>query len=180
VDCCRGMCGAAASGVLAPDHEHTHAPGERPPIAVEWSHKPFSDLTPNELYNILQLRQDVFVVEQQCIYQDADDLDRMATHLFAVHRAMVIAYARIFRPGVRGTVAVIGRVVTARAVRGRGLGRDLMQRAIDTVDQAYGPVPIRIGAQSRLEPFYASFGFVRDGDDYLEDGIPHLPMRRAP
>lgn len=178
MECCRGMCGAAASGMLEPDH--AHAPGERPPIAVEWAHKSFTDLTAAELYDILQLRQDVFVVEQQCVYEDADGLDRMATHLFAVHRAMVIAYARIFRPGVRGNVAVIGRVATAKAARGRGLGRDLMQRAIDTVEQSYGAVPIRIGAQSRLERFYASFGFVRDGDDYVEDGIPHLPMRRVP
>ncbi len=174
------MCGAAASGVLTPDHEHTHAPGERPPIAVEWSHKAFADLTPAELYDILQLRQDVFVVEQQCAYEDADGLDRMATHLYAVHRALVVAYARIFRPGVRGDVAVIGRVVTAKAARGRGLGRELMRQAIATVERSYGPVPIRIGAQTYLQPFYESFGFVRDGEGYVEDGIPHLPMRRVP
>ena len=167
-----------ASGVLSPGPEDAHGASAHPPIAVQWEHRAFADLTPSELYNILQLRQDVFVVEQQCAYADADGLDHMATHLFAVHRAIVVAYARIFRPGARGNVAVIGRVVTARVARGRGLGREVMRQAIGAIGQAYGPVPIRLGAQTHLQPFYESFGFVRDGEDYVEDGISHLPMRR--
>ncbi len=137
------------------------------------------DLDPVTLHAIMQLRGDVFVVEQQCAYADADGLDHMASHLFAVHRSVVVAYARLFRPGVRGTAAVIGRVVTARVFRGRGLGRQVMQRAIAAIEEAHGPVSIRLGAQAHLLAFYESFGFVRDGEDYIEDGIPHLPMRRG-
>jgi ElaA protein len=180
MDCCRGMCAAAAGGVLA-SAEPEHAPyaDARGPVAVTWEHRSFAQLTPADLYNVMQLRQDVFVVEQQCAYADADGLDHMASHLFAVHRSVVVAYARLFRPGVRGTAAVIGRVVTARVFRGRGLGREIMRRAIAAIEEAHGPVPIRLGAQARLQAFYESFGFVRDGEDYLEDGIPHLPMRRG-
>jgi ElaA protein len=145
---------------------------------MRWELKTFDALTPAELYAILRLRQEVFIVEQKCAYADADGLDAGATHLFAVDGGEVVAYARLFAPGARRAEAVIGRVVTAPSARRSGLGRELMQRAIDALVALHGPVAIWLGAQKYVERFYASFGFVRDGADYDEDGIPHLPMRR--
>ena len=140
----------------------------------------FAELSTSELYGLLKLRQEVFVVEQSCPYLDADGLDAAASHLFAVDSdgSAMLACARLFAPGVRELEAVIGRVVTAPSVRRSGAGRELMRRAIAAIEDAHGPVPIRIGAQKYLERFYGSFGFARDGEDYLEDGIPHLHMLR--
>lgn len=145
---------------------------------MRWEHRGFDALSVNELYGIVRLRQDVFIVEQKCAYADADGLDGRATHLFALDGEALLACARLFAPGVRRAEAVIGRVVTAPSVRKSGLGRELMRRAIAAVEDEHGRVGIWLGAQKYLERFYASFGFVRDGDDYDEDGIPHLPMRR--
>jgi len=145
---------------------------------MRWELRAFDALTVAELYGILRTRQEVFVVEQKCAYADADGLDPEASHLFAVDGDAVIACARLFAPGRRRREAVIGRVVTAPSVRRSGLGRELMRRAIDAVAAAHGPTAIWLGAQKYLQRFYESFGFERDGEDYLEDGIPHLPMRR--
>ena len=145
---------------------------------MRWELRAFDALTVAELYGILRTRQEVFVVEQKCAYADADGLDPEAAHLFAVDGDAVIACARLFAPGRRRREAVIGRVVTAPSVRRSGLGRELMRRAIDAVVAAHGPTAIWLGAQKYLQRFYESFGFERDGEDYLEDGIPHLPMRR--
>ena len=124
----------------------------------------------------------MFIVEQRCPYADADGMDAAALHLFCrddAAAAAALACARVFAPGVMAPEAVIGRVATASRVRRTGLGQELMRRAIALVAQQHGPVPIRVGAQAYLHRFYASFGFVRAGDDYLEDGIPHLPMVRS-
>jgi ElaA protein len=145
---------------------------------MEWRRRALAALTIDELYAILKLRQDVFIVEQKCAYADADGHDDRASHLFAVDGDEVVACARIFAPGVRRDEAVIGRVVTAARVRASGIGRELMRRAVAAVEEQHGRVAIWLGAQKYLQRFYESFGFVRDGDDYLEDGIPHLPMRR--
>jgi ElaA protein len=145
---------------------------------MRWEHRAFDALAVTELYRILRLRQEVFIVEQKCAYGDADGLDAGATHLFALDGEALVACARLFAPGVRRAEAVIGRVVTAPSVRRSGVGRELMRRAIAAVEDEHGRVAIWLGAQKYLERFYASFGFVRDGDDYDEDGIPHLPMRR--
>jgi ElaA protein len=147
---------------------------------VRWAQKEFGELTATELYALLRLRQEVFVVEQRCPYLDADGLDAQAMHLWAVDGAKPLAYARLFAPGVRAAEAVIGRVVTAPSVRGTGVGCALMERALAVVAERHHGAAIRIGAQKYLQHFYESFGFVRDGDDYLDDGIPHLPMRRPP
>jgi ElaA protein len=153
-------------------------------VAPIWKLEEFAALSTVELYALLRLRQAVFVVEQRCPYADADGLDPRAAHLFCSDGAAadgaprVIAGARLFAPGVQAAEAVIGRVVTAPEVRRSGLGRVLMARAIEAVELRHGPTPIRIGAQKYLERFYFSFGFRRDGEDYLEDDIPHLPMRR--
>jgi ElaA protein len=141
-----------------------------------WVCKSFDELSREELYGILALRQEVFIVEQRCPYADADGRDLDAAHLFCLEAGRVIACARLFAPGP--AEAVIGRVVTSPAVRRTGLGRELMRRAIDALRDQHGPTAIRLGAQSYLERFYGSFGFIRAGEDYLEDGIPHLPMRR--
>src|SRR4051794_2966267 len=145
---------------------------------MRWELRAFDALTVGELYGVMRLRQDVFVVEQKCAYADADGLDAIATHLFAVDGEAVVACARLFAPGVRRDEAVIGRVVTAAAVRKSGMGRELMRRAIAAVEERHGRAPIWLGAQKYLQRFYESFGFTRDGEDYLEDDIPHLPMRR--
>ena len=145
---------------------------------MHWEIRPFDGLAVGQLYALLRLRQEVFVVEQKCPYADADGLDAQALHLWATEADAMVACARLFAPGVRRDEAVIGRVVTAPSVRRSGLGRELMRRAIATVEERHGRVAIWLGAQKYLEHFYASFGFLRDGDDYDEDGIPHLPMRR--
>jgi ElaA protein len=145
---------------------------------MHWELRRFDELSVAQLYAILRLRQEVFIVEQACAYADADGLDASATHLFAVDGAAVVACARLFAPGQKRDEAVIGRVVTAPSVRKSGVGRELMKRAIDAIEKQHGRVPIWLGAQKYLERFYGSFGFVRDGEDYDEDGIPHLPMRR--
>ncbi len=146
-----------------------------------WHLSEFAALSTGELYALMALRQAVFVVEQRCAYADLDGLDAQAAHLWCVAAdgdPRPLAYARLFAPGVRGPEASIGRVVTAPSVRRGGLGRELMRRAIDAVVARHGAVAIRIGAQKYLERFYGSFGFVRAGDDYVEDDIPHLPMLR--
>lgn len=145
---------------------------------MRWELRAFDALTVAELYGIMRLRQDVFIVEQKCAYADADGLDGVATHLFAVDGAATVACARLFAPGVRRDEAVIGRVVTAAVVRKSGIGRELMRRAIAAIEAEHEHAPIWLGAQKYLQRFYESFGFVRDGEDYLEDDIPHLPMRR--
>lgn len=149
-------------------------------LARAWRHEGWSTLTTDELYRIMVVRQRVFVVEQNCPYLDPDGLDRLASHLWCDDEAgaAALAYLRIFAPGVRFAEASFGRVVTAPEARRAGLGRALMREAIERLEQAHGPTPVRIGAQKYLEDFYGSFGFVRVSDDYLEDGIPHLTMVR--
>ena len=146
---------------------------------MRWECREFGELGARQLYEILGLRQRVFVVEQNCVYLDADGLDERASHLYAQDDdGTIAAYARFFAPGSYRDEAVIGRVLTAPAVRGSGIGRELMRRAIDTIEERHVAAVIWIGAQKYLQLFYESFGFVRDGEDYVEDGIVHLPMRR--
>ncbi|MBY0503501.1 MAG: GNAT family N-acetyltransferase [Bryobacteraceae bacterium] len=113
------------------------------------------------------------------MFEDMDNQDFHAFHLLGTADGIVLACARLFAPGDYYEQAAIGRVVTAAACRGQGVGRELMRQAIAAVERRWGLVPIRIGAQAYLEAFYGSFGFVRDGDNYLEDGIPHLHMLRS-
>ncbi|MFI5150620.1 MAG: GNAT family N-acetyltransferase, partial [Bacteroidia bacterium] len=144
---------------------------------LRWTLCPFSELKPSALYAILQLRNEVFVVEQNCVFQDADGKDEACLHLQGYDpKGKLIAYSRIVPPGVSYLEASIGRVVTSPAARGTGAGRELMKQSIEEVRKLYGAVPIRIGAQSYLQKFYASFGFEIDGEEYLEDNIPHYIM----
>lgn len=142
---------------------------------LSWHERGFDELTVHELYAIVALRERVFVVEQRCAYQDADGLDPLARHLWAEESGAVHAYCRMFAAGVKYAEASIGRVITAPEVRGTGLGRLLMRRALAAV----GPVPVRIGAQAHLEAFYGELGFVRASAIYDEDGIPHIEMVRG-
>ena len=151
---------------------------------LRWQLARFPELTPDALYAALQLRQLVFVVEQTCPFLDADGADARAWHLLGwTHDAsgapLLGAYARLFAPGDMYAEASIGRVVTHPSVRRSGLGRALMREALARVDALAPGAPVRIGAQRYLEHWYGTLGFVRDGAEYLEDGIPHVEMRRA-
>ena len=143
-----------------------------------WRSGPFDALSLRELQFIYMARQEVFGLEQNCVYQDIDGCDELAFHLAAwsPQQAMPLAYARIVAPGVKYTEPSIGRVVTTAAARGTGLGRELMRRAIALTAELYPGQGIRISAQSRLEAFYGGMGFAIVGERYLEDGIPHTQM----
>lgn len=142
-------------------------------------HKPFSSLTPEELYAVIRLRNEVFVVEQQCVFQDADNKDLYCHHLLLWANEQLVAYARLLAPGLAYGQMSIGRVVSSPAYRGTGAGRQLMQNAIAACHELFGPGPIKIGAQLYLKRFYESFGFVQSGEMYLEDGIEHIEMMRG-
>ncbi|MET3875742.1 ElaA protein [Chitinophaga sp. OAE865] len=144
-----------------------------------WITKSFDGLTTTELYAILHLRCEVFVVEQQCPYQDLDYADQKALHLMGTdEEGRLLAYTRIFAPGIKFEEASIGRVVTSPQARGKGAGRQLMERSIEVLQANYGVIPIRIGAQQYLQQFYTSLGFEQTSDTYIEDGIPHIEMLR--
>lgn len=146
--------------------------------ALRWHWCHFRDLAVVDLQNIYMARQAVFAVEQQCVYLDADGVDEQSWHLAAwspAHR-MPLAYARVIEPGVKYAEASIGRVITTAPARGAGLGRELVARAMTHSQQVFAGHGIRISAQSRLERFYAGFGFAIVGERYMEDGIPHTEM----
>lgn len=145
---------------------------------VVWEFKSFDALTNAELYAVLQLRADVFVVEQACVFQDLDGADDRAMHLFGQQGGQLVAYARCFAAGIKFAEASIGRVVAQGRVRGTGIGHMLMCEAIARLQQHWGAQPIRIGAQTRLKNFYMQHGFVDMGAPYVEDGIDHLEMLR--
>ncbi|HUS29226.1 MAG TPA: GNAT family N-acetyltransferase [Kofleriaceae bacterium] len=145
-------------------------------METTWLLRTFDELTAAQLYAIVELRERVFVVEQRCVYLDADGLDRSARHLWAERGGAMVAYLRILPAGLKYKEVAIGRVVTARAARGGGLGRELVRRGID----ACGHVPIRISAQAHLEEWYRQLGFKRASEIYDEDGIAHIDMLRTP
>lgn len=146
--------------------------------APVWRLMAFDDLRVAELYEVLRLRSEVFVVEQQCLFHDIDGTDQTAMHLLGVQHGELQAYARCFAAGVKFPEASFGRVVTRESARGHGLGHVLVAQAIAAITQVWGPQAIRIGAQMQLADFYAKHGFVDTGTHYLEDGIPHLEMLR--
>ncbi|WP_270089789.1 GNAT family N-acetyltransferase [Sphingobacterium sp. SYP-B4668] len=145
-------------------------------ITPIWFCKSFDELSVSQLYYILKLRNEVFVVEQDCAYQDCDNKDPQSLHLWGVLDQDIVAYARIVPPGVSYPEASIGRVATNRAYRRLSFGRELMKRAIDATVEQYGPINIRISAQSYLQQFYEGFGFMKVSEEYLEDDIPHIEM----
>lgn len=143
---------------------------------MNWVLKKFEDLTPHELYVIMQLRNEVFVVEQNCAYQDADNKDLHSFHLMGWKDNKLVAYTRLLPPGLSYPEPSIGRVVTSPSVRKEGYGRELMKTSIDNIYNLFGHQPVRIGAQLYLKNFYASLGFQQTSDVYLEDGIEHIEM----
>lgn len=155
---------------------------------VVWNAIPFDALTPAQLYAALQLRTDVFALEQNCVFQDMDGADALAVHLLGINTdkgpdfgsgGELVAYARLFPAGIKFAEASIGRVVTRLQVRKTGLGHQLMREAIAALTQTWGVQPIRIGAQAHLKDFYAQHGFVDMQLPYMEDGIPHIEMLRT-
>lgn len=140
--------------------------------------KPFYELTNIELYAIMRLRNEVFVVEQQCVFQDADNKDQQCHHLMLWNDSHLAAYARLVPAGISFTETSIGRIITSSKFRGNGTGKVLMTLAIEESEKLFGQGPIRIGAQVYALPFYERFGFKADGAQYDEDGIPHVEMVR--
>src|SRR2546423_12737304 len=131
---------------------------------VNWICKKFDELKPAELYAILQLRNEVFVVEQNCIFQDADDKDQLSHHLMGWQNNKLVAYTRLMPPGMVYEWPSIGRVVTSPSVRKKGFGKILMERSVELVYELFGKMDIKIGAQDYLKNFYSSLGFIQSAD----------------
>jgi len=145
-------------------------------MQLQWLLKKFDELTPLELYNVLRIRSEVFVVEQNCVFLDMDNKDQQCFHLMGSHDNELVAYVRLLPPGLAYDEVSIGRVVSSPLYRGSGAGKLLMRKAISTAIELFGQQPIRIGAQLYLKNFYSSLGFEPQGDIYMEDGIQHIIM----
>ncbi|GLH40352.1 GNAT family N-acetyltransferase [Pseudomonas moraviensis] len=150
-------------------------------MTIEWICKHHSDLGKEQLYALLKLRSDVFVVEQKCAYPDLDgqDLEGDTYHLMGWEDDQLMAYLRLLDPESQGGDVVIGRVITAPAGRGKGLGHAMMEQALKQAGKHWPQVPIYLSAQAHLQGYYGRYGFVVAGEEYLEDGIPHIGMRRS-
>jgi ElaA protein len=146
--------------------------------SLQWQFSSFEALSLSQLYALLQLRSEVFVVEQNCVFQDMDGADAQAMHLLGWQGKQLVAYARCFNAGIKFQEASMGRVITHASLRGTGAGHALMRQAISAMKMAWGEQPIRIGAQARLEKFYQQHGFAAASAPYIEDGIPHIEMLR--
>jgi len=149
-------------------------------MKIQWQLKSFEELTAHQLYQLLRLRSEVFVVEQQCIFLDMDNKDQQCYHLLGWKGELLAASTRLVPPGISYTEMSIGRVVSSPLVRGTGIGRELMEVSVKACYELWGKAPIRIGAQCYLEKFYQSLGFEPEGEIYLEDGIPHIEMVKMP
>ena len=160
------------------DHGAVNLPAITEPVPLTWRACRFDELSVFELDAIYQARQQVFSIEQECVYLDADGCDADSLHLAAWSPAhqVPLAYARVVHPGFKYPEPSIGRVITTAHRRRSGLGRELVRRAIALSRQAFPGQGIRISAQTRLEAFYSEAGFVAVGEPYMEDGIPHTEM----
>lgn len=143
---------------------------------MKFTFKHFSELTTEELYNILKLRAEVFVVEQDCVYNDLDNLDKEAVHQFTLREGQIVAYSRLLKPGTRFNHYSIGRVIVRESERGTGLGIQMMEEAKTFILNQWKADKIKISAQKYLRNFYENLGFVVVTEEYLEDGIPHFGM----
>jgi ElaA protein len=143
---------------------------------INWYGKAFNNLTADELYQVMRLRSEVFVVEQNCVFLDADNKDQQCLHFMGWVKNDLVAYTRIAPPGYIYEEPSIGRVVTAPAYRKNKIGYTLMEKSIEQCRKISGNAAIKIGAQYYLKNFYASFGFKQVSDIYLEDGIEHIYM----
>lgn len=148
-------------------------------MSLTFQIKRFNELSVSELYQTLQLRSEVFVVEQNCVYQDIDGKDTKALHLLGSYEGDIVVYARLFAPGDYFDNASIGRVVISQKYRDRKWGHSLMTAAIEAITENYNTSAITISAQLYLKKFYESHGFVQNGEQYLEDDIPHIRMHKA-
>ena len=138
--------------------------------------KTWEELNTTEVYNLLQLRSEIFVVEQNCVYQDLDGKDQKALHVIGIYKNEIVAYTRIFKAGDYLAQASIGRVVVKRGERKHGYGFEIMKASIRAVEKNFGETSIALSAQTYLKRFYNSLGFYEKGGEYLEDGIPHIMM----
>jgi ElaA protein len=146
---------------------------------ITWTCKAFGELTTEELYRILQLRMEVFSVEQNVVYQDCDGKDFVSWHFMGWRSNEIVAYSRILPPGVAyPEAASIGRVVTAKAIRGQAIGKQLFEKSLEKLYELCGDVPVTLSAQHYLKKFYETFHFVSEGASYIEDSIPHISMSR--
>lgn len=148
-------------------------------MELKWKIKPFEGLSVNELYDILRLRSEIFVVEQNCVYLDLDGKDKFALHLFGEYDGKIVAYVRLFKAGICFDNASIGRVTVDANYRDRKWGHDLMREAITAIALHFGENKITIGAQLYLKKFYESHKFIQTSEMYLEDDIPHIEMIRG-
>lgn len=148
-------------------------------MAIQWKIKSFDDLTVHELYDLLRLRSEIFVVEQNCVYLDLDGKDKVALHLFGEFEGKIVANARLFKAGITFENASIGRVTVDANYRDRKWGHDLMCEAIAGIKYHFGESQITIGAQLYLKKFYESHGFIQTSEMYLEDDIPHIEMIKS-
>ncbi len=147
-------------------------------MELKWKIKPFDALTVHELYDLLKLRSEIFVLEQNCVYLDLDGKDEKALHLIGEFDSKIVAYARLFDAGISFDNASIGRVVVDQKYRDKKWGHILMREAIAGIKATFGKDNITIGAQLYLKKFYESHGFLQTSDMYLEDDIPHIEMIR--
>lgn len=145
---------------------------------IIWKVKSFEEISTSELYEIIKARIDVFVVEQNCPYPDLDNYDKKALHLWAEKDHHILAYCRIFGKEIKYTECSIGRVLTTDKGRGKSLGKQMLQYAVEIIENRFRTSEIRISAQDYLLPFYSYFGFEDTGKKYLEDNIPHTEMFR--
>ena len=145
---------------------------------LKWSLKPFEALSVHELYDLLRLRSEIFVVEQNCVYLDLDGKDKVALHLIGEFEEKIVAHARLFKAGISFENASIGRVTVDANYRDRKWGHELMREAIAGILLHFGESKITLGAQLYLKKFYQSHGFVQTSEMYLEDDIPHIEMIR--
>ncbi len=146
-------------------------------MPIKWVTKKFEALSVVELYQILRLRSEIFVVEQNCVYQDLDNKDQKALHLFGQFEGIIIAYSRLFKAGDYFDCSSIGRVVVAANYRDKKFGHDLIKQGITEIKNHFNEKNITISAQLYLKKFYESHGFIQTSEMYLEDDIPHIEMK---
>lgn len=145
-------------------------------MKIEWVKKKWSEISLEELYSVLRLRSEVFVVEQDCVYQDIDNKDQIAIHLLGYINKELIAYSRLFNEGDYFKETSFGRAIIKKEKRGQGYGDELVKESLKTIKNYYGNKKVKISAQAHLKTFYSKHAFIAKGKEYLEDGIPHVSM----
>ena len=145
---------------------------------IIWKQKKWEELNKKNLHEILQIRSEVFVVEQKCVYQDIDNKDPKAIHLYGKIKNKIVAYSRIFNEGDFYKEISFGRALVLKNQRGKGLGNELVQKSIEIIKGNWPNKKVKISAQAHLNNFYKKHGFIEKGKEYLEDGIPHVSMER--